>query len=176
VNLARYRLEVAAQNRRRLWGCLAAAGLLHGLAWGLRPVEPQPEVEPIQFVTIGKPAVQRATPRDGQVNLGKPDIQKETPQQQVPAVTNDPLWGEYLMALRQRIDERRTDQGQTARPPKVRFIVDRQGQLLETELLQSSGDAAADLAALNAVRSSAPFGKFPDRATEDRLRVTFNFD
>jgi TonB family protein len=186
VDLARYRLAVAAQNRRRLWGCLAVAGLLHGLAWGLRPGESPPTVEPIQFVAIGQPTPRRVAPQGGQVNLGKPDRQKETLQAQVSAVTNDPLWGEYLMALRQRIDERRTDerwtderqtdQGQPRRPPKVRFIIDRQGHLLETELLQSSGDAAIDLAALKAVQSSAPFGKFPDRATEDRLRVTFNFD
>jgi TonB family protein len=177
MNLARYRLEVAAQNRRRLWGCLAVASLLHGLAW-LRPAAQTPEVEPIQFVAIGQVRpVRHAVQSDGQVNLGSEERQslaKET--QQATAVTNDALWGEYLMALRQQIDQRRTDERKTDRPTKVRFILDRQGRLIQSELLQSCGDAAADGAALDAVEKSAPFGEFPDRATEDRLRVTFTFD
>jgi periplasmic protein TonB len=178
MNLARYRLEVAAQNRRRLWGCLAVASLLHGLVW-IRPA-PQAQSEPIQFVAIGqvRPArlAQRETQRDGQVNLGSAERQPPAKATTQRGATHDAVWGEYLMALRQRIDERRTHQKKTNRPTKVRFILDRQGRLIQSELLQSSGNAAADRVALRAVEDSAPFGQFPDRATEDRLRVTFNFD
>jgi TonB family protein len=95
-----------------------------------------------------------------------------------PATVKDQIWGTYLATLRQRIYQQwqTTLRGKGDRPPKVRFAIDRQGHLTDLELLQSSSQATADQAALEAVQTAAPFAPLPNASKEDRLRITFTFE
>ncbi|GAB4385266.1 MAG: hypothetical protein Kow00121_49990 [Elainellaceae cyanobacterium] len=88
----------------------------------------------------------------------------------------DQLWGEYDTALRRSIYQRwqRVEVNQKLEV-KVRFRIDRQGGLSNLQLLQPSGHSAADQAALEAVRSAAPFAPLPKAAPQDSLQVDFTF-
>ncbi len=93
----------------------------------------------------------------------------------VDAVKDD-LWGGYLSALNQAVDQnwQRVAVTQTRRT-KIQFQVNRQGSLIDLKLMQPSGDAAADQAAMQAVQATAPFAPLPQKATEDVLIVNFTF-
>jgi TonB family protein len=92
----------------------------------------------------------------------------------------DKIWGDYVVVLKEKIDRQfepqRTSGESSLRNVRVRFEVNRQGQLLQVELTQSSGSLAVDQAAVLAVRRAAPFSAFPRRAAEDQLRINFTFD
>jgi TonB family protein len=204
MNLAQYRLKAAAQNRNRLWLCLAAAGMLHVGAIALThpPTSHHTSPDPIQFVAIDQPdslpvfslanSISRPIQTTPQVvstftgitrshsSLSDPQTQ---PSSQVtsspnPATIKDEVWGVYLATLRQQIYQQWQAglQVKTDRPTKVRFVVDRQGHLTDLELIQSSSDAAVDRDALKAVQTAAPFAQLPIASKEDRLRVTFTFE
>ena len=57
----------------------------------------------------------------------------------------------------------------------VEFSVQRDGQLLEVNLLDSSGHTILDESAMRAIRTAAPFFKFPDRMNAKRLRIRAHF-
>lgn len=81
-----------------------------------------------------------------------------------------------MAILNRQVDQHWQRIGISARrQAQVRFEIDRSGQLVAATLVQSSGDAAADNAALQAVQLAAPFSPFPDRTTEPSLNVTFTF-
>ena len=88
----------------------------------------------------------------------------------------DSLWGGYISALNQRIDQnwQRISVSST-RQTRVRFTVDRQGQLVNLQLIQPSGDARADTIALQSIRAAAPFAPLPREATEEMLVLNFTF-
>jgi TonB family protein len=188
MNSAQYRRQAATQNRHRLRLCLALAGVLHLGAIALihRPTRPSPS--PIQFVAIDpiKPASQSARAAS-QTSPGSPQFAATTrslsvlstsPSLTQPASTNrDKIWDDYLAALRRKIyQEWQTLPVTIDRPIKVRFAIDRQGNLVDLVLMQSGQDAIADQAALSAVQNVAPFAKLPIAAQEEQLRVTFTFD
>ncbi|MBD2153406.1 TonB family protein [Leptolyngbya sp. FACHB-16] len=58
----------------------------------------------------------------------------------------------------------------------VRLEVDRLGNLRQVALTQPSGSAAADQAALEAVRNAAPFQAFNDEMTDERLGINMTFN
>lgn len=90
--------------------------------------------------------------------------------------TQDALWGTYLSGLNQAIDQRwRRVAGAAVRRTKIQFRLDRQGQLTDLQLLQSSGDNQADQAALHAIQAAAPFAPLPQAASENVLIVNFTF-
>ncbi|NJO78647.1 MAG: TonB family protein [Cyanobacteria bacterium RM1_2_2] len=88
----------------------------------------------------------------------------------------DEVWGTYLSMLNQVVNQnwQRVAVAATRRT-RIRFRVDRQGNLTELRLLQPSGDTAADEAAIQAVRASAPFAPLPQTASEEVLIVNFTF-
>jgi TonB family protein len=90
--------------------------------------------------------------------------------------TRDDLWGTYISALNQKIDQNwQRISVTTNRQAKVRFEVDRQGQLVNLQLIQPSGDARADMTALQSIRAAAPFAPLPRGANEEMLVINFTF-
>jgi TonB family protein len=88
----------------------------------------------------------------------------------------DDLWGGYLAALNRAVEQnwQRVAVAATRRT-KIRFQVDRQGRLTDLKLVEPSGDDTADQAAIQAVRTAAPFAPLPQNASEDVLIVNFTF-
>lgn len=90
--------------------------------------------------------------------------------------TEDAAWGTYLSGLNRLIDQHWQRVAVSAtRRTRIQFRVNRQGQLTEWNLLESSGDTLADQAAVQAVRAAAPFAPLPQNATEEVLIVNFTF-
>lgn len=91
-------------------------------------------------------------------------------------VLEDPLWGPYMATVNRQVDQQwqRLNMSVTRRA-KVRFRIDRQGQLSNVELLQPSGDPLADQAAIQAIWDAAPFAPLPQSAPEEILIVNFTF-
>ena len=90
--------------------------------------------------------------------------------------TKDDLWGTYISALNQKIVQNwQRISVTTNRQAKVRFEVDRQGQLVNLQLIQPSGDARADMTALQSIRAAAPFAPLPRGANEEMLVINFTF-
>lgn len=206
MNLDQYRLKAAAQNRNRLWLCLAAAGTLHVGAIALTYFQVPPHTSPdlIQFIAIDQPdslptsSNIRSNSTSRSVQMTHQVVSTFTGMTRSPsfisapqtkptsqavstlksATTKDEVWGAYLAILRQQIYQQwqATLLVKSDRPTKVRFVVDRQGHLTDLELIQSSSDATADQAALKAVKIAAPFVQLPIASKEDRLRVIFTFE
>lgn len=88
----------------------------------------------------------------------------------------DEVWGDYLSLLNRAINQnwQRVSVADTRRT-RLRFRVDRQGNLADLRLVQPSGDALADEAAIQAVRAAAPFAPLPQSASEQVLIVNFTF-
>jgi TonB family protein len=185
MNSAQYRRQVAIQNRHRLWLCLAFAGVLHLGAIALIHRPTRPSSPPIQFIAIDpiKPAPQSARVAS-QTSPGSPattprslSVLPTSSSSTKPATAKDKIWDDYLAALRRKIYQQwQTLPVTIERPIKVRFAIDRQGNLVDLVLVQSGQDGIADQAALSAVQRVAPFAKLPIAAKEEQLRVTFTFD
>jgi protein TonB len=56
------------------------------------------------------------------------------------------------------------------------FSLDRQGRLLEIEIIQLSGFEVLDREAIRAIRASAAFPPFPSSVTVSRLNIEASFD
>jgi TonB family protein len=57
----------------------------------------------------------------------------------------------------------------------VLFSLDRQGTLIELQVVQSSGQAILDNETKRAIRAAAPFPSFPGSVTVKRLNIKANF-
>ncbi|NJO41266.1 MAG: TonB family protein [Cyanobacteria bacterium RU_5_0] len=89
----------------------------------------------------------------------------------------DEIWSDYDAELKRTIDRHwQPIAVNTKRHVKVRFILDRQGNLMNLTLIQASGDANADRAAIQAIQAADPFAPFPTDASQNTLQVDFNFD
>ena len=63
-----------------------------------------------------------------------------------------------------------------SRHTTVLFKVNNNGDLLKYNISQSSGDTETDEAAINALKSSAPFKPFPKEFKEKTVDIQFTFD
>lgn len=61
---------------------------------------------------------------------------------------------------------------------KVQFKISREGKLLACEIKQSSGDKLNDESALNAIKKTEPFEKFPENIDKDlkEINILMTFD
>ncbi len=90
--------------------------------------------------------------------------------------TRDSVWAPYLEQLRQQIRQSWQLIGlDNSREVEVRFVVDRQGHLVSSSVVRSSGSSRADNAALQAIQMAAPFNPLPSEAPEPSLIVNFTF-
>ncbi|MDQ7781789.1 MAG: energy transducer TonB [Desulfomonilaceae bacterium] len=57
----------------------------------------------------------------------------------------------------------------------IEFVVERSGNLVLVNLLDSSGHAILDESAMRAIKAAAPYFPFPSRLTAKRIRIRANF-
>lgn len=97
--------------------------------------------------------------------------------------TSEAVYAVYYDVLKRRIEERGTksfpeDKGRKLYGELVMMIwVDAAGRVLETEIVQGSGQRVLDRRAQAIVRAAAPFGPFSDamRAQADQIAVVSRF-
>ena len=58
---------------------------------------------------------------------------------------------------------------------KVLFKIDKNGDVIEGDILESSGNVLYDESAINAIHKSEPFGKFPEHTSREILAVNYTF-
>lgn len=89
----------------------------------------------------------------------------------------EPDFGPYMRDLQQRI-KRNWDppKGEENRRVVLMFKIARDGRLLSVNVSKSSGLAAADRAALAAVKLTAPFRPLPAEYREQSVDIQFTFD
>jgi len=93
------------------------------------------------------------------------------------AARQDDLLGTYAAQVNAQILEAwERISLEVSRQARVRFEIDRQGNLVQVELTQPSGSDAADQAALEAVRAAAPFEPFAESMTDERIRINLTFN
>lgn len=86
-------------------------------------------------------------------------------------------YGPMVADIQRRIKRNWTPpRGGETKRVKVKFFLRRDGRLVKTDMVQSSGDATADAAALKAIELSAPFKPFPPQVQDDILPIEFTFD
>lgn len=94
--------------------------------------------------------------------------------------TREGVYALYYDALRKKIEARGTSDFPQSQGNKlygeltVHLVIDAQGRLLQSQVLESSGSKALDQRALAIVRAAAPFGEFSSvlRLQADQLVVT----
>ena len=59
---------------------------------------------------------------------------------------------------------------------RVLFKIDRDGNVISGDVLESSGNPVYDESAINAIHKSEPFGKFPESSTRQYLTINYSFD
>lgn len=135
---------------------------------------PNPAALPNLAAQLGNPLTASAS-LEGQGLTGQLNPNRAGDGTSVDAAA-DEVWGNYLSLLNRAINQnwQRVSVADTRRT-RLRFRVDRQGNLAELNLVQPSGDTQADEAAIQAVRAAAPFAPLPQNASEQTLIVNFTF-
>ena len=59
---------------------------------------------------------------------------------------------------------------------RVLFKLDRFGNVISGDILESSGNPVVDESAINAIHKSEPFGEFPKNSTRETITVNYSFD
>ncbi len=58
----------------------------------------------------------------------------------------------------------------------VLFQLDRSGRIISSKILESSGNEIFDESALDALKRSEPFGKFPEQSSREVITINYSFD
>ena len=59
---------------------------------------------------------------------------------------------------------------------RVFFKLDRQGNVISADIIESSGDAIYDESALDAIKKASPFGIFPEHTLREHIAIKYSFD
>ena len=59
---------------------------------------------------------------------------------------------------------------------RVLFKIDRQGNVIAGDILESSGNSVYDESAVNAIHKSEPFGAFPENSSRQTITINYSFD
>jgi periplasmic protein TonB len=138
-----------------------------------KPKEDDPKIAAVQQQAMDETPASEATSRK-MLDANAPDAEKaKAPnigigkdKQQLTA-----KWGQKISAyfkLHKRYPENRSTDARV----KVNIVLNRRGNVVSVDVLESSGDAAFDQAAVSTVRRSDPVPKPPADLTDD----TFNFE
>ena len=59
---------------------------------------------------------------------------------------------------------------------RVLFKIDREGNVIAGDILESSGNPIYDESAVNAIHKSEPFGVFPENTSRQTITINYSFD
>ena len=59
---------------------------------------------------------------------------------------------------------------------RLLFKIDKEGNVIAGDIIESSGNPVFDEAAVNAIHKSEPFGPFPTNTTRETITVNYSFD
>ena len=59
---------------------------------------------------------------------------------------------------------------------RVTFKLDKDGNVLSGNIIESSGNDIYDSSAINAITKSEPFGRFPENSTRETITINYSFD
>ena len=87
------------------------------------------------------------------------------------------LFSEYMKNVHEQIDKNwiSPDILEQAHVT-LKFKVDRNGEVYDVEMISTSGNEVYDEAAMEALKKSSPFDKFPESATRNYITIKYNFD
>lgn len=112
----------------------------------------------------------------GRGNYGNPGPGNPNGRPGIDAI-REPDFGPYMRDLQQRIKRNwEPPKGEESRRVVLLFTIARDGRLLGVSVSKSSGLPAADKAALNAVKLTAPFRPLPAEYRENSVDIQFTFD
>ncbi|MGP1384709.1 MAG: TonB family protein [Thainema sp.] len=139
---------------------------------------PSPSLSPSELPEVTpSPAPAAESGFDGTGLSGTPRASQSSPDTTSIAAAQDQVMGAYQQAINQRIEQYWQEVPVTvSRQAKVRFVVDREGNVIQVELTESSGLAAADEAAIAAVRAATPFNPLPELYEAETLAIRFTFN
>lgn len=135
---------------------------------------PSPSESP-EAVTAPTPSAESGF--DGAGLSGAPRASAASPDQVSIAAARDQAMGAYQQSVNLQIEQNWQEVSVTSsRQATVRFVVDRSGNVVDVELIQSSGLAATDEAAIAAIRAAAPFNPLPELYEAETLAIRFSFN
>lgn len=145
---------------------------------------PKPETSPSPASSpsespeaIPAPAPAAESGFDGAGLSGAPRASEVSPDQVSIAAARDQAMGAYQQSVNLQIEQNWQEVSVTSsRQATVRFVIDRSGNVVNVELVQSSGLAATDEAAIAAIRAAAPFNPLPDLYEAETLAIRFTFN
>lgn len=59
---------------------------------------------------------------------------------------------------------------------RILFKLDRNGEIYSASIIESSGDEIYDESAIEALKKSQPFGKFPEQTSREYITINYSFD
>ena len=163
------------------------------------PPAPQPNPSPV----VNPPAVSRPnptppqvatapTPPKGNASLLGGTLSKDARQAQLDQEANTTRnapgptqlaarqevdLGPYLANLRRRVQERwNPHTPDQQRQAVIGFTINRDGQISNMRVLQTSGNAQTDTETILAIQRAAPFGALPEQYPHNKLEIEFTFN
>lgn len=104
------------------------------------------------------------------------DIKDEKPKEVVVKMDKEVL-SKYISEIEMPIKANWTPPlGTNLKKASVKFIVNKDGELLQNQIFSSSGNVEFDNSALQAIEASKPFPPLPDSLNKDKLDIIFTFD
>lgn len=112
----------------------------------------------------------------GKGNVGNPGPGNPNGTPGIDAI-KEPDFGPYMRELQNRIKRNwEPPKGEESRRVVLLFTIARDGRLISVNVSKSSGLAAADNAAINAVKLTAPFKPLPAEYKKNSVDIQFTFD
>lgn len=112
----------------------------------------------------------------GNGNLGNPGPGNPKGAPGIDAI-KEPDFGPYMKELQRRIKMNwDPPKGNESKRVVLLFVISRDGRLMNVKVLRSSGLQAADNAAINAVKLTAPFRPLPPEFRGNSVDIQFTFD
>ena len=91
--------------------------------------------------------------------------------------TDDVDLGQYMRKLQRTMKYNWNPQkNNISKRVVTKFTIAKNGNLLNYEIKESSGDKYADDAAITAIKKSAPFDPLPSDLKQNSIEITFTFD
>lgn len=90
---------------------------------------------------------------------------------------NEPDFAPYMRNMQKTIKAKwEPPKGDTSKRVVLFYTLNRKGEVIKSNILETSGDVNMDKAAMDALQEAAPFGKLPKSFKGQSIDVQFTFD